>query len=111
MKLMTGNLQVFIEWIFVWEKRLHQVQPQHANIVTSLHIQVRNIAPAGDVARDGEFMIRRDADQDWRVALFICIANRLIYFSVERRNTDDRRRFAANRVGIFDSQLLAMYFL
>ena len=53
-------------------------------------------------------MIRRDADQNRGITLFIFVARRLVDLPIERRDSNDRRRFTTNRIGVCQGQFFAM---
>src|SRR6185295_3385722 len=109
MELMTRDFYVLVEWIFVVrEEGLDQIQPQHADVAARFDIEIGDVAPAIDIARGGEFMIRRDPNKNWRITLLVAVTNSFVDLSIERRDTDNRRRFAANRVGIRERQFFAM---
>src|ERR1051326_7690349 len=105
---MAGDLEFLADGIFRAVKRLHQVLAQNGHVRALLDIQIRNVTSAVYIARGRKFVVGRNADQNWRIALLVFVASRLVNLPVERGDSHDRWRFTTNRVGIFNRQLLAM---
>src|SRR5438132_10009120 len=89
---------------------MHHVATQNANVRALFNVEIGEETAVAHVTRQSELVIRCDTQQNWSVALFVAVPHCLVDLSIERRDTHDRGRFAPDRVGVFNGQLLAMYF-
>src|SRR5207237_1025870 len=108
-KRTTRNLQFFLQRILVRKKRLNDIAPKHADVRALLHVQFADEATITDVARHREFIMWSYAKQNWSVSLFFLMPDRFGNLAIKGRSVRHGRRFAANRVGVFDDQFLAVY--